>query len=208
MNNIAEERLIRLKISAIEDIKKMGIELDFNNIDLKVSPRMTRTYGVCSRKKGSKVFTIKISKCYLEDGGDKNIKTTIINEYLHCLNGGFNHGARWQMFARKFDVLGYNITRLSTHEGLKERKPMKALYKTICSECEKVTEAKRKFNVDKYRSACCHSTLILTDTRESNDGNGYHLYCNCSDGFDMSSDYKLISGRCPHCQKNLGCIEY
>ena len=110
----------------------------------------------CCKHRGNKHF-ITIAKRLVENYSDKEIKTTILHEFLHTEKDCHAHDNNWKRKARKFDKLGYNIQRTSNREEPIEQKGYK--YQVKCTYCGRVVNRRRLCTIiqhpDWYRCHIC-----------------------------------------------------
>ena len=182
MNEI-EEKLEKLYHESIQELKRIGIPVEKENIQITLAKRNNKRYGCCKpekpdeqykkiTKKGYKTYihyehyksyTIEISKWVMELE-ESIIKNTIIHELIHCLPYCNNHGKYFQFYAKKInEQLGYCITRTGNKRedyaksNIAYQEEEKYNYQIQCEECGQVFYRKRlaKNFVKKYRCKKC-----------------------------------------------------
>lgn len=115
---------------------------DSINPDVKLS-RAQRKWGSCkmSKKPNDYRFHISISEnCFKEPDYIQFISDTMAHELIHTVKGCFNHGAKFQSYARKAAVLGYtvNTTSKSSVEKTDDEKFNEAKHVLRCKSCGEI----------------------------------------------------------------------
>ena len=145
-----------------------------NKIEFKVSTRMTRSWGNCS-KHSDGTYTIKISDILLQDTTSEDaLMNTVIHEILHTVNGCLNHGPNWKAVADKVNRnTHYNIKRCTSCEekGIdrnsrtrsKNSRPKKWAVK--CCQCGNIYKYSRKPKwlprISSYRCGRCNAGNLM-----------------------------------------------
>lgn len=138
-----EEILLKIFIEVKENLKSINIPVsDDISPDIKLS-RAKRKWGSCkmSKRKGDYSFYISISEnCFKEPDNIQFISNTMAHELIHTVKGCFNHGAKFQSYAKKAAVLGYivNTTSKSSIEKTDEEKFNEAKHVLRCKSCGEI----------------------------------------------------------------------
>lgn len=131
-----EQKLNLLYLECVKELEKIGIKIlnneDIGQIDINISKRNNKRYGVCKQEEPDKntkyietvrrrkvvkylkykKHHIEISKWVMELNNDI-IKNTIIHEIIHCLPNCTNHGEEFKKYAKYINSkLGYDISRV------------------------------------------------------------------------------------------------
>lgn len=152
LNNILNE--------VITEAQELNIPVPFNiNKEIIVNSRPKKRFGCC--RKLNDVFTIELSSFAL-DYPEKRIKEIIAHEVLHTVDGCFNHGSSWKLYAEQMNkAYGYNIKRVTVKDGdnnetTEKRKKYKHMI--TCKKCGctfyRMKETKVTRNINKYRCRC------------------------------------------------------
>lgn len=184
-----EEKLQKLYLECIEELKSINIDLDekiIGEIDIAFSKRKTKRYGCCKQEDPDKTTAyrkrriihyrkynkhhIEISK-WLMELNDDIIKNTIIHEIIHCFPDCNNHGKEFKKYSKLInEKLGYNISRLGNKQEDYEKsnlefKQEKFEYKYIivCEKCGLMYYRQRmvKNFTKKYRCGKCKGKLSI-----------------------------------------------
>ena len=159
-----EEKLNKLYIECINELKSIGIDPDdsekVGKISIRIGKRNCKRYGCCKQGKPDektkyiekigrrnyikyaifKEHTIEISK-WVMDLNDEIIKNTIMHEIIHCFPYCNGHGTEFKKYAKYInEKLGYNISRVGNkNEDLKNSDLNEIIekfnYKVECSKC-------------------------------------------------------------------------
>jgi len=126
-----------------------SLNIPYVDCDIKVSYRMTRTWGYCHLDGYTHKYDITISHRLLKDEVDDDaLMNTLIHEYLHTCPKCMNHGKLWKHYAEMINSkYHYHIkTRTSSAEKgiVDERKPK---YVIECPHCHKQSYYYRKSSV-------------------------------------------------------------
>lgn len=129
-----DEKLNKLYLECISELKEIGIKVANNQnigtIDIKLSKRNNKRYGVCKQENPDKTTKyiemfgrkriVKYLKYYIHHIeispwvmglNDDIIKNTIIHEIIHCLPGCSNHGDEFKKYAKYINSeLDYDIS--------------------------------------------------------------------------------------------------
>lgn len=121
-----------------------------------INKRAKNRWGQCRKNYDS--YSINISVRLLDDEvTEKALKTTIIHELLHTIEGCMNHGYKWQKYADLVnDCYNYNVKRVTSIEekGLdKEKEKLKCKYVFKCSNCGAITAQDRLTKFVKHYSS-------------------------------------------------------
>ena len=157
-----------LTVSANKCMKMLDeINIPYKNPNKwRVSKRMTRAFGQYSISK----HEIAITDRLLDDRLPvKMLENTIIHELIHTCDGCYNHGNKFQAYAKKVNrELGYNIsTYVSKEESIVMDaiyKPKERRYEVICPTCEHVFSYKVRGKVyqhpELYICKACGTRLV------------------------------------------------
>ncbi len=159
-----EEKLQKLFEECIEELKKIGIDLqeaDVGIINVKISKRNNKRYGCCKQEdpdKSTKYYekirnrtylkyskynkhTIEISKWVMELDDDI-IKNTIMHEIIHCFPSCNNHGKEFKRYANIInEKLDYDISRIGDKKAdyaksnIQYNENINFKYKITCNRC-------------------------------------------------------------------------
>lgn len=138
-----EEILQKIFIEVKENLKNINIPVsDDISYDIKLS-KAKRKWGSCKMSKGKEDYRFYISiseNCFKEPDYIQFIRNTMAHELIHTVKGCFNHGAKFQRYARKAAVLGYtvNTTSKSSIEKTDEEKFNEAKHVLICKSCGEI----------------------------------------------------------------------
>lgn len=115
---------------------------DSINPDIKLS-KAQRKWGSCKRSKKSNDYRFHISiseNCFKEPDYIQFISNIMAHELIHTVKGCFNHGAKFQSYARKAAVLGYtvNTTSKSSIEKTDDEKFNEAKHVLRCKNCGEI----------------------------------------------------------------------
>lgn len=139
-----ENKLKKLtKEAELEYEHIMGHKPNYNRISL---DRAKSRLGLCRHEKWGNYITIATR--LVERHSDKEIKDTILHEFLHTEPGCRNHREKWKAYARKFDVLGYHIQRCSNLKETDEEASYKYFVK--CSGCGRVVRRRVRCDIIKH----------------------------------------------------------
>ncbi len=183
------QNLNELYKECIEELKRIGIDIDIRTIEIQLSKRNNKRYGCCKQEEpdrntkyyekiGNKIYlryskfnkhTIEISKwvMMLEE---RIIKNTIIHELIHCLPYCNNHGAKFKKYAKYInEKLGYDISRVGNKKEDYEKSNMKYTeninfkYKIVCEKCNQTFYRQRLMRnlTKKYRCGICGGKLKI-----------------------------------------------
>ena len=161
-----EEKLNRLFIECIDELKKIGIvilnEKQYGKIEISIAKRNNKRYGCCKQEnpdKNYKIITkigrrkvikyerfnkhhIEISKWVMELE-DNIIKNTIMHELIHCMPYCNNHGKEFKKYANMInDNFGYDISRGGDKKkdfeksNIEYKETKNYNYKIICEGCK------------------------------------------------------------------------
>lgn len=184
-----EEKLQKLYLECIEELKSININLDegiIGKIDIAFSKRKTKRYGCCKQEDPDKTTAyrkrriihyrkynkhhIEISK-WLMDLNDDIIKNTIIHEIIHCMPDCNNHGSEFKKYSKLInEKLGYNISRLGNKQEDYEKSNLefeqempKYKYIIVCEKCGLIYYRQRmvKNFTKKYRCGKCKGKLSI-----------------------------------------------
>ena len=135
-NKNMEQKLERLYLECINELKKIGINIiqndEIGEVDIKLSKRNNKRYGVCKQEEPDKstkyieryrgrrfVKYLKFNKHHIEispwvmELNDNIIKNTILHELIHCMPNCSNHGEEFKKHAKYINAkLGYDISRV------------------------------------------------------------------------------------------------
>lgn len=131
-----KQKLDNLYNECIEELKEINMDIlnnkDVGKIDITISKRNNKRYGVCKQEEPDKStmyiekirrhklikygrynkHTIEISPWVMELN-DSIIKNTIIHEIIHCMPYCNNHGNEFKRYAKYMNErLGINISRV------------------------------------------------------------------------------------------------
>ena len=132
-------------------------------MSVKISKRMTRTWGLCRKNYYSDTCEIVISHRILKDEVPYNsTMSTMIHEVLHACEGGHGHTGAWAKYAKQVMAMypQYQITRLtpSSYFNLEEEtKEIRRRYGCECKRCGKIIYKSRKTKFIKNPSMFLHS---------------------------------------------------
>ena len=161
-----EEKLNRLFIECIDELKKIGIDIlnekQYGKIEISIAKRNNKRYGCCKQEdpdKNYKIITkigrrrvvkyerfnkhhIEISKWVMELE-DSIIKNTIMHELIHCIPYCNNHGTEFKKYAKLVNnSYGYDVSRVGNKKKDFEKsnieyiEPKNYNYKIICKNCK------------------------------------------------------------------------
>lgn len=154
--NLEERLKILTKEAESEYLNIMGHKPKYKSINL---DKAKSRWGCCKHKKDGNHITI--ASRLVENYSDKEIKTTILHEFIHTEKDCHNHQRWWKFYARKFDQLGYNIQRCSNREEIGE--PVEYKYQVKCSKCNTVIKRTKLCKVvqhpEWYRCGVCGGEL-------------------------------------------------
>ncbi|MCI8274093.1 MAG: hypothetical protein HFI66_00505 [Lachnospiraceae bacterium] len=135
-----------------------------------VNSRAKSRWGQC-RKIAEGVFDIDISERLLEDGADENaVKTTIIHELLHTVDGCLGHRGKWKLLAelvgREYPM--YRIKRTSSCEEKGQAALAKqGKYRITCTGCGAQAYRQRASKLiqrpEEFRCGKCGGTLKVEE---------------------------------------------
>lgn len=177
------ESLQKLYEECINELETIGINYDFNKVDINISKRNNKRYGCCKPDDPDKTskyiekirgrryikygkynkYHIEISPWVMELD-DKIIKNTIIHEIIHCFPGCDNHGSEFKKYAKFInEKLDYNISRLGNKRDDYNKSNLQfvdeVVYKYMikCQKCGQIFYRKRcdKKFTKKYRCGEC-----------------------------------------------------
>lgn len=125
----------------VEDAKAILDDLDIKYgpiSEVKVSSRMTRTFGTCQYNKRTGVYRIKISsRLMVEDVPYEIALDTMVHELLHAYKNRMCHTGEWKACANKVNA-NYpqiHIQRCASEEESKAVDAITAKYKIVCKDC-------------------------------------------------------------------------
>ena len=107
---------------------------------------------------------ITISKHYLKQGTDQEIKETIIHEFAHMVDlyqrGYSDHGQKFKELCKSFGIDG---------KATKETSFEMFVYHIKCSKCNKIVDRlyrlskkyKERVETERYKSSCCREKLYI-----------------------------------------------
>lgn len=180
-----EEKLTKLYDECIEELKKIGIDMqneeNIGKIDISLSKRKTKRYGCCKQENPDRKYKIitkvgfkrivkyeKFSNHHIEVSkwvmqlDDNVIKNTIMHELIHCIPLCNNHGTEFKKYAKYINKkLGYNIQRVGNPKEDYEKSNLKYEEKVEQAnyelECEKCGQQifRQRFNVNKIKQYRC-----------------------------------------------------
>ena len=147
-------KLMGLSLKAMDLFREEGIELDWDKIETKYNARFKAVFGRCKRLNGGEKFVVEINKYFLDNGEDIEILDTLVHEYIHTIDGCFNHGEKFKLVGRMFDKHGLSISRTSAKGEIRaERKSIN--YVIQCDECKKQWHRNRaKKELSKFQCPC------------------------------------------------------
>lgn len=168
-----EEKLNKLYIECIDELKTIGIDINnktIGEIDIKIAKRNSKRYGCCKQEEPDEQFYhiekrrnrrikvydkfnkhhIEICKWVMELNNDI-IKNTIMHEIIHCFPECNNHGDKFKKYANFINLkLNYNITRVGDKKedyrksNIEYKEETTSYnYKIICKECGQTFYRKR-----------------------------------------------------------------
>lgn len=137
--NTSEYTVVDLKQEMEECINillNLGYEVHIP-VGIDINNRLSRSLGRCIRKRG--VYRIEANLTFLKIAAPQNVHNMIMHECIHCVEGCFNHGAKWKSVAAKVMNLypQYNISRCTYNKNYNEVRMEFSLYKyeIICENC-------------------------------------------------------------------------
>lgn len=117
--------LLALAFQCMNELDELKIQYS-TNIRWNVSDTFIRKWGQCEKRPDG-TFVITVASRLLQDGVDDDaLKTTIMHELLHTVDGCYNHGAKWKALAEDVhEHYGYKIKRTADFkdEGVEEIEP-------------------------------------------------------------------------------------
>lgn len=171
--NTAEYTVVDLKQEMMECVNIL-INLGYNiniPVSIDINCRFTKVLGKCRRERG--VYRIFINEKYLRTGNSQSIHNTIMHECIHCVEGCFNHGAKWKSVAAQVmeKYPQYTIRRCSNDEEYSKiySNDSKYRYEVICRDCGKTigrykNESKTVKSITRheklYRCGYCNSNNL------------------------------------------------
>ena len=160
-------KLNSLLQEAIKEVEAVGITTGEIDPDIELT-RTTRVFGKCRLNNNDNTYTIYISKYFLNNP-TAEIKTVLVHEVLHTVEGCMNHANKWKMLAdRMNNHYGYNITRTSKYVlNSEEANQIKRQYTIRCQGCgQTIYRQKKSKLVTKlylYRCGKCGGKLELIE---------------------------------------------
>ena len=138
------ERLQKLSKEAIREVSSLNFPL--GKVSSFTVSNTQGSWGDCSRTrdiKGEPFYKIRVSSMLLKAGSDTDVKGTIIHELIHTINGCFDHGSGFKMYAEKVNNAfpEYSIERANSTSSMKNRESLAVLkraganYVAKCSNC-------------------------------------------------------------------------
>lgn len=85
----------------IEILRTLGYSCAGNTYAIDFIKNSYKTYGLCSRSRGTTNYTIKINFKFLRTCKPEEIHCTIMHEVIHSVPGCMNHGPKWKEIANK-----------------------------------------------------------------------------------------------------------
>lgn len=172
LENLAFLKLI--KEECINELKALDIPFD-ESANVKLRKHRKSSFGICHRRYNGNLgynYTIEINESLislcLENKMDLNaIKHTLLHEYIHTIDGCFNHKAKWLRYVNMLNKeYGYNIKRCSSYEERNiDKDSLKMLelldndkYVVQCMKCgakiKRARKSKLITHTDCYRCGC------------------------------------------------------
>lgn len=158
-----------------EELDRVGIK--YRTVrSWSVNTRAKCRWGQC-KKLADGTFEINISERLLCDSADDiSVKSTIIHELLHTIDGGFKHTGKWREAALKVNSVypQYNIKRTDTAEEKgfgSALKPYQKNYKILCIKCGYCFYRQKASKVvthpNRYRCGKCGGRLAVIKIKEN-----------------------------------------
>lgn len=138
------KNLDRLVQEVKNDFESLGIE--YGKITkITINTRAKSRWGQCHRKSVDIVnhtviyeYDININVELLDDElDDMAAKNTIAHEFIHTIEGCFNHGKKFNEIGSMLSIFGYNIQRTTSAEekGIVAEDRAIYKYKIVCPKC-------------------------------------------------------------------------
>lgn len=171
--NTAEYTVIDLKQEmdeCINIILNLGYEVHIP-VGIDINNRLSKSLGRCIRRRG--VYRIEANLTFLRVASSQNVHNMIMHECIHCVEGCFNHGAKWKSVAAQVmeKYPQYTIRRCSNDEEYSKiySNDSKYRYEVICRDCGKTigrykNESKTVKSITRheklYRCGYCNSNNL------------------------------------------------
>lgn len=172
--NTANYTIIDLQQEMTECINillNMGYEVHIPT-HFEINDKLLKSLGRCCRRRG--VYHLEANPTFLKVASSQHVHDMIMHECIHCVEGCFNHGAKWKSIAAKVmkKYPQYSITRCTDDEEYNKAYEDSSQYKfeIICEGCGK-SNGKYKncsksiksisAHEDRYRCGHCGSKKLV-----------------------------------------------
>ena len=137
--NTAEYTISDLKQEMNECISillNLGYEVHIPT-HFEINNRIVKSLGRCCRRRG--VYHLEANASFLKSASPQHVHDMIMHECIHCVEGCFDHGSKWQSVAAKVvsQYPQYSITRTGRDESYDKILQTKYKYEISCSRCKK-----------------------------------------------------------------------